>query len=259
VAARVTLHTDRVDVAGIVFELSCPFPKPGFWARRQPAFISRRRPDVTVRIDYEERLERRPWRSIGDVVADAPSVRRRGRRLVASTGYYRASVDVSRGRAAVRIAAGFDVAALMRTLAALWLAERATLLLRAACFESAGAATLACGLPVSVLVPSASVGWFAVTPGDDGVLVRSTPFLDRPGSLRMRGRRVTALWLPGSREGQPPGPAEALRALLPSIWPADRRRAAVESTLDLATRVVTALPCRGIGATDRIRDEAAVG
>jgi hypothetical protein len=258
VAARVTRHTSTVDVAGIVFELSCPFPKPGFWARRQPAFISRRRPDVTVRIDYEERLERCPWRSIGDTVADAPTVRRRGRQLVVSTGYYRASVDVSRGRAVVRIAAGFDVAALMRTLAALWLAERATLLLRAACFESGGASMLACGLPGSVLAPSASVGWFAVTIGDDGVLVRPTPFLDRPGSLRARGRRVTALWLPG-REGQPPGPAEALRALLPSIWQADRRRAAVERTLDLATRIVTALPCRGIRATDRMRDEAAVG
>ena len=254
-----TRHTHTVDVTGIVFELSCPFPKPGFWARRQPAFISRRRPDVTVRIDYEERLERHPWRSIGDTVADAPSVRRRGGRLVVSTGYYRASVDVSRGRAAVRIAAGFDVAALMRTLAALWLAERATLLLRAACFESAGAATLACGLPGSVLAPSASLGWLAVTTGDDGVLVRPTPFLDRLGPLRARGRRVTALWLPGSREGQPPGPAEALRALLPSIWHADRRRAAVERTLDLATRIVTALPCRGISATDHMRDEAAVG
>jgi len=254
----VTRHTHTVDVTGIVFELSCPFPKPGFWARRQPAFISRRRPDVTVRIDYEERLERRPWRSIGDTVADAPSVRRRGRRLVVSTGYYRASVDVARGRAAVRIAAGFDVAALMRTLAALWLAERATLLLRAACFESAGAATLACGLPGSVLAPSASLGWLAVTTGDDGVLVRPTPFLDRPGSLRARGRRVTALWLPAP-EGQPPGPAEALRGVLPSIWQADRRRAAVERTLDLATRIVTALACRGISATDRMRDEAAVG
>jgi hypothetical protein len=147
----------------------------------------------------------------------------------------------------------------MRTLAALWLAERATLLLRAACFESGGAATLACGLPGSALAPSASVGWLAVTTGDDGVLVRPTPFLDRLGPLRARGRRVTALWLPGSREGQPPGPAEALRALLPSIWQADRRRAAVERTLDLATRIVTALPCRGIGATDRMRDEAAVG
>jgi len=257
VAARVTLHTDRVDVAGIVFELSCPFPKPGFWARHQPAFISRRRPDITVRIDYEERLERRPWRSIGDTVADAPTVRRRGRQLVVSTGYYRASVDVSRGRAAVRIAAGFDVAALMRTLAALWLAERATLLLRAACVESGVAATLACGLPSSVLVPSASVGWLAVTSGDDDVLVRPTPFLDRPGSLRARGRRVTALWLPGSREGHPPGSAEALRTLLPSIWQADRRRASVERTLDLATRIVTTLPCRGIAATDR--REVAVG
>jgi hypothetical protein len=145
----------------------------------------------------------------------------------------------------------------MRTLAALWLAERATLLLRAACFESGGAATLACGLPG--LAPSASEGWLAVTTGDDGVLVRPTPFLDRRGSLRMRGRRATALWLPSSRAGQPPGMAEALRALLPSIWQADRRRAAVERTLDLATRVATALPCRGIGATDRMRDEAAVG
>ena len=253
-----TRHTNTVDVAGIVFELSCPFPKPGFWARRQPAFISRRRPDVTVRIDYEERLERRPWRSIGDTVADAPSVRRRGRRLVVSTGYYQASVDVSRGRASVQIAAGFDVAALMRTLSALWLAERATVLLRAACFESGSAATLACGLPGSALAPSASEGWLAVTTGEDGVLVRPTPFLDRPGALRARGRRVTALWLPGRAE-QPPGSAEALRALLPSIWQADRRRAAVERTLDLATRIVTALPCRGIGATDRMGDEAAVG
>ena len=254
-----TRHTDTVDVAGTVFELSCPFPKPGFWARRDPAFITRRRPDVTVRIDYEERVERRPWRSIGDTVADAPTVRRRGRRLVVSTGYYQALVDVAHARAAVRIAAGFDVGALMRTLAALWLAERATLLLRAACFESDDSATLACGLPGSILATSASMGWLAVTPGDDGVLVRPTPFLDRTGPLRARGRRVTALWLPGGTDGQPPGPAEALRAVLPSIWQADRRRAAIERTLDLATRIVTALPCRAISVTEGMRDEAAVG
>ena len=83
VAAGVTRHTDKVDVAGIVFQLSCPFPKPGFWARNHPAFITRRRPDVTVRIDYEERDGRHVWRSVGDTVADAATVSHRRRWRVA--------------------------------------------------------------------------------------------------------------------------------------------------------------------------------
>jgi hypothetical protein len=87
VAARVTRHTDTVDVADVVFQLSCPFPKPGFWARSHPEFISRRRPDVSVRIDYEERDGRHAWRSVGDTVADAATVSGRGRNLRVSTGY----------------------------------------------------------------------------------------------------------------------------------------------------------------------------
>jgi hypothetical protein len=47
--------------------------------------------------------------------------------------------------------------------------------------------------------------------------------------------------------------------LFPSIWQADRRRLAVERTLDLATRVVTTLRCRQIGASHSARGEVAVG
>jgi len=257
VAAGVTRHTDKVDVAGIVFQLSCPFPKPGFWARNHPAFITRRRPDVTVRIDYEERDGRHGWRSVGDTVADAATVSRRGRNLHVSTGYYRAAVDLPGGRVTVKMAAGFDVAGLMRTLTALWLAERETLLVQAACFGPTESATLACGLPAWAIPSSATAGWFAVRPGAECVDVLVTPFLVSDGPPPANSWRATTLGLPGGEE--PMSAAEALRALLPSIWQADRRRPAVERTLDLATRVVTALHCRDLDATDPAAEGVAVG
>jgi len=251
----VTRHTDTVDIAGIAFRLSCPFPKPGFWARRRPEFITPNRPDVIVRIDYDERFARRGV--VADTVADAAAVSRRGQGLLVSTGYYRATVDVPRGRAAVRIAAGFDVASLMRTLAALWLAECGTVLLRAACFGAGESATLACGLPDWTTPPSATRGWLAVAPRRGRVEVRPTPFLDHAGDPRERWRAAD-LWMPGPVDEPSIGGAWALRALLPSIWQSDRRRPAVERTLDLATRVATSLRCRAIAAAN-LQDEAAVG
>jgi hypothetical protein len=249
VAARVTRHVHTVDVAGIVFQLSCSYPKPGFWARRQPAFISRRRPDVRVRIEYDEGFVRRTAHTVGETVADAATVRRHGGGLRVSTGYYRANVDISRGRVAVRMAPGFDVAGLMRTLSALWLAERGALLVRAACFGPADFATLACGLPGRAMPSPAATGWFAVAPGEGGVEVRPTPFLDHaPGSIR--ACRATTLWLPGSTDEPAIGAVPALRALFPWIWQTDRRRGAVERTLDLAARSVTALVCRRIDVTN---------
>src|SRR5262245_54430279 len=164
VAARVTRHIDTVDVAGIAFQLSCRLPKPSFWARRRPELVTRRWPDVVVRIEYAEGYGGRAGRPVGDTVADAARVRRHGRGLLMSTGYYRAAVDRSRGRVAVRMAAGFEVGGLMRSLAALWLLERQTLLIHAACFGPAASATLACGLPDGATPLSAFAGWLAVTP-----------------------------------------------------------------------------------------------
>jgi hypothetical protein len=257
VAAGVTRHTDSVDVAGVVFQLSCRFPKPGFWARNHPEFITRRRPDVTVRIDYEERGAGHAWRSTGDTVVDAATVRCRGRNLCVSTGYYRAAVDVPGGRVTVKMAAGFEVAGLMRTLAALWLAERETLLVSAACFGPAEAATLACGRPGRAIPASAVGGWLAVTPRPGRVDVRATPFLAGDGPPPANGWRATTLGVSGATE--PMSAAAALRALLPAIWQADRRRPAVERTLDLATRVVTALHCRELDAIDPTCERVAVG
>lgn len=253
-----TRHVHTVDVAGIVFQLSCSYPKPGFWARRHPAFISRRRPDVRVRIEYDEGFARRTGRTVGETIADAASVRRHGRGLRVSTGYYRADVDVSGGRVAVRMAAGFDVAGLMRTLSALWLAERGALLIRAACFGPAASAILACGLPDRAAPSSAAIGWFAVAPGDGGVEVRPTPFLDH-STVSLRACRATTLWLPGSADEPAIGAAPALRAMFPSIWQADRRRGAVERTLDLAARLATALVCRRVDVTNPAPLEAVVG
>jgi len=51
----------------------------------------------------------------------------------------------------------------------------------------------------------------------------------------------------------------ALRALFPWIWQADRRRGAIERTLDLAARSVTALVCRRIDVTNPAPLEAVVG
>jgi hypothetical protein len=260
VAGHVTRHTDTVDVAGVVFQLFCRFPKPGFWARRRPEFITSRPPDVVVRVEYEEDFRERTGLPDGETVADTADVRRRGRQLLVSTGYYRATVDVQRGRVSVRIAAGFDVSGLMRTLAALWHLDRGTLLLHAACFGPGAAATLALGQPASAMPSSATVGWFAVTPRADTVDVRPTPFLDGEGPRRSSRWRATTLWLSGAgAPNRPIGAASALRAMLPSIWQADRRRAAVERTLDLATRVVTTLHCREVGVTGDAAEEALVG
>jgi hypothetical protein len=250
VAAHVTGHVDTIEIAGIAFRISCRFPKPGFWARRHPQFLTDRAPDVRVRFEYDEAFRRR---AAGDTVADAPGMRRRGRALVASTGYYRALVDVAGGRAAVRMAAGFDVAACMRTLAALWLLERETLLLRGQCFGPPDAAALACGFSGGVPPASASAagpeGWLAVTPRADGVAARVTPFLVEERRVSAsHAWRVSTLWMPGDAGGERPiGLARALRALLPSVWQADRRRAAVERTLDFATRIAMDLECREIG------------
>jgi hypothetical protein len=109
-AARLSRYVDTVDVAGVAFRLVCRYPKPRGWARDRPEFLTTRRPDVTVLITYDDNFRRKARRPAGEeTVADAPSVRRQGRRLLVTTGYYRATVDVRRGRAAVRIAGGFGV------------------------------------------------------------------------------------------------------------------------------------------------------
>src|SRR5262249_56392143 len=117
---------------------------------------------VVVRIEYVEGYRGRAGRPVGDTVPDAADVRRRGRGLVVSTGYYRAAVDRNRGHVAVTMAAGFEVSGLMRTLAALWLLERQTLLIRAACFGPAASSTLVCRLadgtaPSRAIPPSLAV------------------------------------------------------------------------------------------------------
>ena len=254
-----TRYIDTVDIAGIAFQLSCRFPKPSFWARRRPELVARRRPDIVVRIEYVEGYRGRARHPVGDTVPDAADVRRRGRGLVVSTGYYRAAVDRNRGRVAVKMAAGFEVSGLMRTLAALWLLERQSLLIRAACFGPAASSTLVCGLAGGAAPSRAIAGWLAVTPGPDGVCVRPTPFVDGDGPLGESVRRATTLGLSGAAVGPRPGAAAmALGALLPSIWQPDRRRPAVERTLDLAGRVVTALRCE-MDATALVREETAVG
>lgn len=261
------LQTDTVDIAGIAFRVSCRFPKPGFWARRHPEFLTRRRPDVVVHVVYDEHFRDRTRRPPSDTVADAPRVLRRGRVLLLSTGYYRATVD--RRRVSVRMAAGFDVAGLMRTLAALWLLERQTLLVRAVRLGRDGA-TLACGVPdaaVAAARGAAVAGWIAVTPGPDGVTTRLTPFLEHDGRVPARGpARASHLWVPGAAAApgtaatpRSVGPARALTVLLPAVWQADRRRPALERTLDLAMRISRALQCHEVGEGAPRREELAVG
>jgi hypothetical protein len=220
VVARLSRYADTVDIAGVAFRLVCAYPKPRFWARRRPEFLTARRPDVTVAITYDEHFRRRAgWPAGGETVDDATHVRGHGRRLRVTTGYYRAAVDVRRGRAAVRIAAGFDVGHLMRTLAALWLLERNTLLLRAG-----------------------PAGYVAVAPREGEMTVRLTPFGDhgaQPGSARPRAVPIV-IGTAGSQAAGPQGSARALAALLPAIWQADRRRAAVTRTLELASLIIAA-------------------
>ena len=259
VATIVTRHVDTVDVAGIAFRISCRFPKPGFWARSRPEFLTSGAPDVLVAMTYDDDFPRRA----GDTASDAPRVQRHGRALLLTTAYYRATVDLGRGHAAVRIAAGFGVANLMRTLAALWLLERGTLLLRAVRLGRDGA-TLACGIPEEALGAArgaAVAGYLAVTPGPDGVTACLTPFLEGDGPLPTRRQAYArTLWVP--TEGGPTEPVTAARvvgALLPAVWQTDRRRATLVRTLDLAARTVAALRCRQIGVGAREEQDVAVG
>ena len=219
-AARLSRYVDTVDVAGVAFRLVCRFPKPRFWARSRPEFLTTRHPDVTVAITYDDAFRRRARRPAGEeTVADAPRVRQHGRRLLVTTGYYRATVDVRRGRAAVRIAGGFDVANMMRTLSALWLLERDTLLLRAG-----------------------PAGYVAVTPRPDGMTTRLTPFGEDDDALLASAstRDETLSISPAAEPVGRVGAARALATLLPTVWQADRRRAAVARTVDLASLIVSA-------------------
>jgi hypothetical protein len=217
-AARLSSYVDTVDVAGIAFRLVSRNPKPGFWARDRPEFLTTRRPDVTVTITYDDDFRRRAGAPAAqDTVDDTPRVRRHGRSLLVTTGYYRATVDVRRGRAAVRIAGGFGVANMMRTLSALWLLQRDTLLLRA------------------------PAGYVAVTPRPDGTTMRLTPFVDPAAPLPARRRALIAS--DDASFNPAAAGARALATMLPAVWQADRRRAAVTRTLELASLIVSAPPC----------------
>jgi hypothetical protein len=260
-AARLTHYADTVDVAGVAVRLVCRYPKPRFWARSRPEFLTTRRPDVTVSITYDEDFRRRAGRPAGeDTVDDAPRVRRRGRRLVLATGYYRAKVDVTRGRAAVRMAGGFGVANLMRTLSALWLLEQDTVLLRAVPLDRAGSALLVSPGVTGGGTPGAeAIGYVAVSPRADGLTAQLTPFIEYDGPLLVT-RRPRTITLCISRGAGPPrsaGTAQALATLLPAVWQADRRRAALARTLELAARIVTAPACRVIDL-DSWRPEGAL-
>lgn len=257
-ATVVTRYVDTVDVGGIAFRISCRYPKPRFWARSRPEFLTARAPDVVIAVTYDEDFPRRAE----DTASDAPRVQRRGGTLRLTTAYYRATADLGRGRVAVRIAAGFGVANLMRTLAALWLLERGTVLLRAVRLGRDGA-TLACGICEEALGAArgaAVAGYLAVTPSPAGVITRLTPFLAGDGPLpKRREARATTLWMPGGDGSTPAGAARAVGVLLPAIWQADRRRAALVRTLDLATRIVTALRCVEIDVDAPGQRDAAAG
>jgi hypothetical protein len=265
-AARLTRYADTVDVAGVAFRVVCRYPKPRFWARSRPEFLTTRRPDVTVEITYDDDFRRRARRAVGEhTVDDAPRVRRCGRGLLVTTGYYRATVDVPHGRAAVRIASGFGVANLMRTLSALWLLERGTLLLRADRLDGNGCALVLGGAARATHAATASgaepAGYVAVTPRPDGMATHLTPFVDHDGTLPAPGRAgAGTLEISSGGDGSVASEARVLAALLPAVWQADRRRAAVARTLDLAARVVSAPGCRLVAAgPSRAAGTTAVG
>lgn len=65
--------------------------------------------------------------------------------------------------------------------------------------------------------------------------------------------------MPGGDGSTPAGAARAVGVLLPAIWQADRRRAALVRTLDLATRIVTALRCVEIDVDAPGQRDAAAG
>ena len=282
-----TAYADTVDVAGVAFRVVCRYPKPRFWARSRPEFITSRRPEVTVAITYDEHFRRRarqPARE--ETVDDTPRVRRRGRRLHVTTGYYRATVDVGRGRAAVRMAGGFGVANLMRTLSALWLLEHGTLLLRALRLGNGSAPVLlvspaaeavcaagrrGAGAPPAEAqlkidgagAPSThAAAYVAVRPTADGLTAQPTPFVAEGQRLPLPRRpRPVALWIScrGGGPARSSGAAQALATLLPAVWQADRRRAALARTLELAARIVTTPACRIVDAGSPRREGSLVG
>lgn len=245
-----------VEVAGLVARIECRHLKPIAWAREaHPAFLSAKPPDVEMAIVYDDGYWGRglPWIA-PNTVPDVPRVAREEGALSVETAYYRATIDHRVGRIEVRMASGFRVDGLLRTLYALLLPARGALLIRATRVVRNGGSVLLVGPPEpSGARPGAVAGdgaifdgFVAVTEIDGRYAACTTPFHDGdPRDERPTRLPLDALYVLDRDAGALAtiGPAEAAKRFLPHVCVVEKTVASFERILDLSTRLVRTLPC----------------
>lgn len=249
-------HSTIVEVAGLVSRIECRHLKPIVWAcEMHPAVLSRKPPEVDLSIVYDDGYwgRRLPW--IGpNSVPDVPEVSRTDHSLSVVTAYYRAELDQRTGRIDVRMASGFRVDGLVRTLYALLLPARGVSLLRAARVARNGGCILLVGLTdppgagLSAVAGDGAIfdGFVAVAETEGRYVACTTPFHDGdPRDERPSRLPLDALYFleRGAGARARIGPAEAARRLLPHVCVVEKTFASFERILDLSTRLVQALPC----------------
>lgn len=261
-----TLRAVTVEIASLVFRISCRYEKPIAWAREtHPAFLSRRAPAIRVVVVYRARSRRLPWIA-PRTVSDVPEVTGGRESTRVRTVYYRAGMDRTGRRIDVTMAPGFQVDGLMRTLSALLLLSRGGLLVRAArIVSSGGAASLVLGLPAEERVRLATRaevvdGFVALTPWRGGWTSFATPFHDGLSLERHPPAPVAALYVVRPTAGAPRrlGVAAAA-ALSPRLCVVDRRAEALERMLDVSARLVSTVPLYEVSSVDRLPVESHAG
>lgn len=244
-----------VGIGSIAWRIVTAHPKPIYWAEdAHAAYRSDRPPDVVLGIVYERRNRDLPWIA-PDTVADAALLSEQGGRACLRTGYYRAWIDREYRRIVVRMAPGFGIPGLMRTLTALLLPRRGGILLRGVLRVEHGAASLVCGLDdderAAIVTAGGDVfdGFVAVVPRAGRSVAFSTPFHDgssveRPLEAPLARISIVRRDVRGSRRL---GPAAAVGALSPSVCLMDRAPATVGAALEAAADLVVSVPCVEIG------------
>lgn len=254
---RAPRHSATVEIAGIVCRISCPHLKPILWAREgHPEFLSARTPDVELAIVSDDGYWRRglPW--IGpNTVRDVPAVSRRGSSLHVRTAYYRATIGDGGRRIEARLASGFRLPGLMRTLYALLLPSRRGILIHGVRVATGTRVTLVCGVPDGEPPPEVT----AVVGGDGHYTAFATPFLDgaAPAGPPLQAELAAVYFLRPDAPVIPQalGPAKAVEGLLSHIVAVERTGDSVGHVLHAAVGVATTVPCYQVASGVRAHAE----
>lgn len=261
-------HSAVVEVAGLVCRIECRHLKPIAWARdAHPVFLSAKPPEVELVIVYDDGYwgQGLPWVA-PNTVPEVPRVTREAHTLGVRTAYYRATIDDRAGRIDVRMASGFRVDGLLRTLYALLLPARGALLVRATRVTRNGSSVLLVGPPAAGAArpnPAAGdggifAGFVAVAGIDGRYLALTTPFNDGdPRDEEPTRLPLDALHFVEREAGASTAiaPAEAARRLLPHVCVVERTVASLERVLELSAWLVQTLPCERVSEVSRLESD----